>query len=81
MKKAVVFLGAALCLAGNARAGGIEALFPGLLEPQEQQAPVKRAKTHDTASLRAVCKEVDVAVDEGYGVSSHETRTVCAPDP
>ena len=32
----------------------------------------------DVAS-RASCREVEVATDEGYGVSSHVTRWECAP--
>ncbi len=83
MKKAVLFLSAALCVAGNAYANGIETFFSNFSEPQPQQsvAPAKRAKPVGQASLKAVCKEVEVAVDEGYGVSGHETRIVCAPDP
>jgi hypothetical protein len=79
MKKAYVFLGAALLLAGNARADGVEALLAGVF--QRQPAAVEAVKAQNSASMKALCKEVDVALDEGYGVSSHETRVVCAQEP
>ncbi len=80
MKKAVLFLSAALLIAGNAYGNGIETFFSTVSEPQPQQKPVKRALPAGQASLKAVCKEIEVPVDEGYGVTGHETRVVCAPE-
>ncbi len=43
--------------------------------PQTSETPRNVAATD-------FCRQVDVAVDEGYGVSSHETRYECAtPNP
>ena len=35
--------------------------------------------SHGDVASRASCREVEVATDEGYGVSSHVTRWECAP--
>ena len=45
--------------------------------PPEAAAAAAEAQTEITTSF--ICRDVDVAVDEGYGVSSHETRRECAP--
>ncbi len=43
--------------------------------PQTSETPRNVAATD-------FCRQVDVAVDEGYGVSSHETRYECTtPNP
>jgi len=36
-------------------------------------------QSHGDVASRASCREVEVATDEGYGVSSHVTRWECAP--
>jgi hypothetical protein len=38
-----------------------------------------RQPSHDDVASSASCREVEVATDEGYGVSSHVTRWECAP--
>ena len=37
--------------------------------------------SHGDVASSASCRQVDVAIDEGYGVSSHETRWECGPPP
>jgi len=86
MNKAFFVLTAtlALCLASNVRATGLERLFSvtatqGATE-QSDARPV-RENPREGASVRVNCKEIDVELDEGYGVSRHETRYVCEPYP
>jgi len=40
-----------------------------------------RESRRGDASVQANCREVEVELDEGYGVSSHEKRYVCDPAP
>lgn len=39
-------------------------------------------QTHnaDDAEMQALCREVLVDIDQGYGVSSHESRYICGDD-
>jgi len=72
--KTVIFA-LAFCLAAAA------ALARDAVSPAPAPAPpveaAAQAMQDVTGSIR--CKQVVVAVDEGYGVTSHETRTICAP--
>ncbi|MBY6242762.1 hypothetical protein [Methylosinus sp. Sm6] len=42
--------------------------------------PASKEARRPAASPEALCKEVDVRVDEGYGVSGREKRVVCDDD-
>ncbi len=42
-------------------------------------ASSRQQTSHGDVASRASCREVEVATDEGYGVSSHVTRWECAP--
>ncbi|ATQ68099.1 MULTISPECIES: hypothetical protein [Methylosinus] len=53
-------------------------LFDWLSPGQEEPTPGKSGRR--AASPEALCREVDVAVDEGYGVSSREKRVICEDD-
>lgn len=35
------------------------------------------AQTHDDSAMQAICKEILIDTDEGYGVTNHEARIVC----
>jgi len=74
----------ALCLASNARASGLEWLFSVTArQGATEQTDARRIRENprEGASVRVNCREIDVEIDEGYGVSSHETRYVCEPNP
>jgi len=43
----------------------------------EAETPQALATPQGDSPLQAICREVVVETDEGYGVSSHETRYVC----
>jgi hypothetical protein len=34
-------------------------------------------QTQDDSSMQAICREILVDTDEGYGVTNHEARVVC----
>ncbi len=46
-------------------------------EPAGPAAPQPGTQGEVAANLQ--CRQVEVAVDEGYGVTSHETRYECPP--
>lgn len=78
MKKSLLFafaLGAGLASAG-ARSKPVESsLFDWLPFLHEDDAEAKEARR--APSPQALCKEVEVPLDEGYGVSARERRVVC----
>ena len=45
---------------------------------EDQEALLRAPRRHETRA-QAPCRDVEVDVDEGYGVSSRETRYVCDP--
>jgi hypothetical protein len=47
--------------------------------PRTVDASSRQQTPHGDVASRASCREVEVAIDEGYGVSSHVTRRECAP--
>ncbi len=55
------------------------AVESSVLTPAPTGADVSRSARPSTAdaSMQALCKDVDVQLDEGYGVSGYETRLVC----
>jgi hypothetical protein len=59
-------------------AGALDAALVSAESPQtiQRQAGQTQGSTRNL-SARASCREVDVALDEGYGVSRHETRYEC----
>ncbi|BBU60631.1 hypothetical protein MSC49_05660 [Methylosinus sp. C49] len=77
MKKPLLFaFFVAAALAGaSARSMALEAsLLDWLPFLHEDSAEKKEARR---GSAQALCKEVEVPIDEGYGVSRHERRVVC----
>ncbi|WP_018267391.1 MULTISPECIES: hypothetical protein [Methylosinus] len=78
MKKPLLlaFFVAAALAGASVRSMALEAsLFDWLPFLHEDSAEKKDAR--HGASPQALCKEVEVPVDEGYGVSRHERRVVC----
>lgn len=78
MKKPLLFaffIGAGM-VAASAQSKALEfSLFdwlPFLHEDAAEKKDARRAR-----SPQALCKEVEVPIDEGYGVSRHERRVVC----
>lgn len=78
MKKPLLFafvVGAGLA-AASARSMALEtSLFDWLPFLHDDAAEKKDAPRGGSA--QALCKEVEVPIDEGYGVSRHERRVVC----
>jgi hypothetical protein len=70
---AFVALAFAPAVSASEHESGVRGVIPGaqLLRESPRAAD---------STLQALCREVDVALDEGYGVSRHETRVVCQPD-
>lgn len=71
-------LGVALLAAGAAQA--LEsAEFPGIdsARVERRLAQPAREEARNDNGMQALCREVLVAVDEGYGVTNHEPRIIC----
>jgi hypothetical protein len=84
MKKAFVFAVAVMMVSGPmlARASIFEILLVGARDEDRTDSLVaaqKQNKHVDSTAFEANCREVEVEMDEGYGVSSHESRHVCNP--
>lgn len=56
-------------------------LLDWLSPAPEPEQPVGKKGVRRAESPQAVCKEVEVQVDEGYGVSQRERRIVCDDTP
>lgn len=73
----------AICLAALALASGAHALENAeLVTADAAQAPRRHAppateEARNDSGMQAICREVLVDTDEGYGVSSRESRVVC----
>jgi hypothetical protein len=71
---------AALCLpvagAPRARESVVLAATDPVVAARRQVAPTPEGPRND-AAMQAICKEVMVDTDEGYGVSRRESRFVC----
>jgi hypothetical protein len=78
MKKPLLILLALGAGLPSASAGPFELPFLDWLSPSPDQPATGAERRAD--SPQAVCKEVDVPVDEGYGVSRRERRVVCAQE-
>ncbi len=84
MKNAVFALTMILALSsGNFSARSLDA---SLVSAQSDTAMTADASAqqqplHGDVASSAPCRKIDVATDEGYGVSSHETRWECQPAP
>jgi hypothetical protein len=79
MKKIVFILMATCCLL-LARAESIVAHGAPIAEPAFASArdeAENRNRAEAEAGEHSPCREVDVSLDEGYGVSRHEKRLVC----
>jgi hypothetical protein len=84
MNKAFFVLTATLacCLPSHARATGLERLFSATATPDSaEQSRAPNTTPRNGASAQANCRRIVVELDEGYGVSRHETRYVCEPNP
>jgi len=44
----------------------------------KERAP--QTRNADDADMQAICREVLVDTDQGYGVTSHESRYICGDD-
>jgi len=81
MKNVFFFLTIALALAsGHNHAAALDAEL--VSARSEQTTKISSASQTPAAqqnvASNAACREIDVAVDEGYGVSGYETRSECA---
>lgn len=78
MKKISVFVVLAASLAGSTHA--LENVQVASKEPlsatRRAAAPGTQAFPGE-ADMQAVCREVVVATDEGYGITDHVTRFIC----
>jgi hypothetical protein len=78
MKKPVFFL----CIVGGLIGAGFE-MVDSVGASESESGIVRRRErlfvdSVDTSSAQeALCKEVEILLDEGYGVSSVEKRSVC----
>ena len=78
MKKITVFALLLVALAGSNHAIGnpqIAATEPGRA-PRQLAAP-DQSLLPGEAEMQAVCREVQIATDEGYGITDHVTRFIC----
>lgn len=84
MKKPVLFLllafSAGLSLA-TAAPSGRDPSNSGLTASAASREPEGAERDRDAPSPQAMCRQVEVQLDEGYGVSSRETRLVCEENP
>jgi hypothetical protein len=80
MKKIVFILSAALCFM-LANAESMVAFGTAIAKATITSAPRDEAdqtnRSEADASDPSRCKEEDVSLDEGYGVSRHEKRLIC----
>jgi hypothetical protein len=71
------FLGAALILAGAAEAlEGAQLIANESHAARYRQAPATE-QARDDSAMQAVCREILVDTDEGYGVTNRESRVIC----
>ncbi|MEF3365670.1 hypothetical protein V3H18_03890 [Methylocystis sp. 9N] len=76
MKKLLPLLLAALFLTGVSQAlEGPKVAASGPSPAVKDRAP--QAQGAGESDMQAVCREVLVDIDPGYGVTSHESRFVC----
>lgn len=79
MKKIVFILMATCCLlftrAETIAAHGAPIAEPALASAHDEAEDRERAEAE--TGEHSPCREVDVSLDEGYGVSRHEKRLVC----
>lgn len=81
MKKSILFvlaLSAGLSLASAATSALDGSIF-GLADSTPARERPAQEKAED--GPQALCKQVEVQLDEGYGVSGQETRIVCQQNP
>jgi hypothetical protein len=71
--RAIAVLGVAL-FAGAALA--VEAPQRAVGDPHRHQ-PAGREEARNDSTMQAICREVLVETDEGYGVTNHESRVIC----
>lgn len=73
MARLVVILGATLAAAS---AMALEGARVANNEPHAVQRGLQ-TKTQDDSGMQALCREILVDTDEGYGVTNHEARVIC----
>lgn len=81
MKKPILFilaLASGLSLASAATSALDGSIF-GFVDSTPSRERPAQGKADD--SPQALCKEVEVQLDEGYGVSGQETRVICQQNP
>jgi hypothetical protein len=72
-------LAAALLMTGAATAAASQQLAgASTLKPAPARKAAATAEAQQSQNpLQALCREIFVDVDEGYGVTGHEPRTIC----
>lgn len=79
MKKISVLLAVTALLAGAAQAleNAQVATAEAVHAARRVAGPASKGAAPGEAEMQAVCREVLVATDEGYGVTDHVTRFIC----
>jgi hypothetical protein len=72
-------LGVALFAAGAAPAVESVELTAGDSGRSQRryQAPVQEEARNADSAMQAMCREILIDTDEGYGVTNHESRVIC----
>jgi hypothetical protein len=75
----IAVLGVALFVAGSARAvESVELAASDSARSQRRyQAPVQEEARNADNAMQAMCREILIDTDEGYGVTNHESRVIC----
>lgn len=74
----VGFFGMALMLAGAAQAlEGAQLVAGDSARAQRRHAESMTEEARNDSAMQAVCREILVDTDEGYGVTNHESRVIC----
>ncbi len=73
-----MLFGAALMIAGAAQAAeGAQVAANDPVRSARRHAPPRHEEAQKDTAMQAVCREILVDTDEGYGVTNHESRVIC----
>lgn len=78
MKKVIVILATTMSLANTTQA--LEFPFFSAADssrPGRRHAPPAREQASSDSTMQAVCREILVDTDEGYGITNQESRIIC----
>lgn len=73
----IVVLGLALFAAGAARAVETVEMTAGESSRYPHRYPVQEEARNADSAMQAMCREILIDTDEGYGVTSQESRVIC----